>query len=228
MSDSNSRTFTALLEPDGTTLNWIVARIPFDVAKAWPQRRGRRVRGSIAGFAFRTSLFPDTRGSGHFIVVNKKMQAAAQAGPGARVRITLEPDLEDREALLPAELIGELAADRRLKKWFAQLSLSTRYEIGKYAAEPKTAETRCKRAAKLAERLFLAMEGEADPPPVLRAIFQRQPQARAAWDGLTLNQRRHHLFGIFHYETPDARERRAAKAIEQALRAVQKRQQAGK
>lgn len=228
MSDSDIRTFTALLERDGTALNWIVARIPFDVAKAWPERRGRRVRGSIAGFAFRTSLFPDPRGAGHLIVVNKKMQAAAQAGPGARVRITLEPDLEEREALLPSELAGELAGDRRLKKWFEQLSPATRYEIAKYAGEPKTAETRRKRAQKLAERLFLAMEGEADPPPVLRALFQRQPQARAAWEGLTLHQRRHHLFGIFYYETPEARERRAAKAVEEALRAAHKRAQAGK
>lgn len=225
---SSSRTFTALLERDGTALNWVVARIPFDVAKAWPQRKGRRVRGSIAGFVFRTSLFPDPRGAGHVIVVNKKMQAAAGSRPGSRVRITLEPDLDEREAALSAELVRELSADRRLKEWFGQLSPSMRYEIAKYAAEPRTEATRHKRAARLAERLLLAMEGEEDPPPVLRVLFQRQPQARTAWEGLTLNQRRHHLFGIFYYETPEVRERRAAKAVDEALRAARKRAEAEK
>jgi hypothetical protein len=32
------KSLTAMLEPDGTDLNWTVARIPFDVTKAWPVR----------------------------------------------------------------------------------------------------------------------------------------------------------------------------------------------
>ena len=28
------KSFTAMLEPDGTALRWVVARLPFDVAKA--------------------------------------------------------------------------------------------------------------------------------------------------------------------------------------------------
>ena len=39
------KTFTAVLEADGSRLRSVVARIPFDIAKAWPMRRGRRVRG---------------------------------------------------------------------------------------------------------------------------------------------------------------------------------------
>ncbi|MGA2340722.1 MAG: DUF1905 domain-containing protein, partial [Terracidiphilus sp.] len=60
-SASPRKSFTALLEPDGTALKWVIARVPFDIAKAWPVRNGRRVRGEIVGFAFRTSLFPDRR-----------------------------------------------------------------------------------------------------------------------------------------------------------------------
>lgn len=63
---------------------------------------------------------------------------------------------------------------------------------------------------------------------MLRAAFQRQPQAGTARDGLTPTQRRRRLPGIFYYETPKARERRAAKAVDAALRAAQKRAQAGK
>ena len=59
------------------------------------------MRGEIEGFAFRTSLFPDPRGSGHILLVNKKMQAGAHARAGSRVRIVLEPDLEEREVVIP-------------------------------------------------------------------------------------------------------------------------------
>lgn len=214
--------FTALLEPDGTQLRWVIARVPFDIAKVWPMRKGRRVRGEIEGFAFRTSLFPDPRGSGQVLLVNKKMQAGAGARVGEKVRIWLEPDLEEREVLLPPELERELKSDRRLRRWFEKLSDSMRREIGKWVDEPKSAESRNKRAERIAERLMQAMEGEEEPPPVLRVSFQRQPEARRAWDALTPSQRRNHLLGIFYYETPDARERRATKAIEEALKAARR------
>ncbi len=216
------KSFTVLLEPDGTELRWVIARVPFDIAKVWPVRKGRRVRGEIEGFAFRTSLFPDPRGTGQVLLVNKKMQAGARARKGEKVRIWLEPDLEEREILLPAELERTLNSDRKLRQWFDKLSDSMRREIGKWADEPKSAESRNKRSEKMAERLMQAMEGEEDPPPVLRAAFQRQPEARKGWEALTATQRRNHLLGIFYYETPDGRERRAAKAIEDALKAARR------
>ncbi len=205
--------FTALLEPDGTALKWTIARIPFDVTKAWPVRKGRKVRGEIEGFAFRTTLFPRPGGGEYFLLVNKKMQAAAGVRVGEKARIWLEPDLEEREILLPVELEKELNSDRGLRKWFDGLSDSMRREIGKWADEPKGAASRQKRAEKMAERLLQTMEGEEEPPPVLKAIFQRQPGAREAWFALTPAQRRNHLLGIFYYETAEGRERRAIKAV---------------
>ena len=207
------KSLTAMLEPDGTDLNWTVARIPFDLAKAWSLRKGRRVRGEIEGFAFRTTLFPRPGGGEHLLLVNKKMQAGAGVRAGEKARIWLEPDLEEREILLPEELKRELNSDRGLRKWFDGLSDSMRREIGKWADEPKGAASRQKRAEKMAERLLQTMEGEEEPPPVLKAIFQRQPGAREAWFALTPAQRRNHLLGIFYYETAEGRERRAIKAV---------------
>jgi uncharacterized protein YdeI (YjbR/CyaY-like superfamily) len=212
------KSFTAVLEPLGTALRWVVARVPFDVTKAWPVRKGRRVRGEIEGFAFRTTLLPRRGGGEDFLLVNKTMQAGARVRAGEKARIWLEPDLEEREILLPVELEKELNSDRGLRKWFNSLSDSMRREIGKWAAEPKSAASRQKRAEKMAERLMQAMEGEEEPPPVLKAIFQRQPRAREAWFALTPAQRRNHLLGIFYYETAEGRERRAAKAVEEALK----------
>ena len=180
------------------------------------------MRGEIAGFGFRTVLFGFSGGSGHFLLVNKKMQAAAKAKVGSTVRITLEPDMEERETVIPAEMLRELKGDRRLKQWFGKLSPSARREIGHWVSEPKSEASRVKRAEKMAERLFHAMEGEQEPPPVLRAAFLRQPLAAEGWKALTPTQRRNHLFGIFGYESVESRERRVAKAVADALSAARK------
>lgn len=218
MTKSAQKTFRTLLEPDGTRLRWTLARVPFDIKKAWPQRRGLRVRGTVNGFAFRTALFPDPRGTGHVLPVNKKMQAGAGVRPGERVAIVLEPDLEERETLLPDEMVRAMRGVAGLRKWYGTLSPSQRRDIGKYVSEPKSAASREKRAEEMAERFALTMEGEKEPPPILRVAFQRQPRAEAGWRALTPTQRRNHLLGIFYYRTAEAREERARAAIEDALR----------
>jgi hypothetical protein len=146
MSPSRIKSFTAVLEPLQSALGWVIARIPFNPAEAWPVRRGMRVRGEISsaknkaeGFLFRTSLFADSHGAGHFLLVNKKMQAAARAKVGTLVRISLEPDMEERAATVPAELANALKGDKRLRKWFDGLSHSMRKEIGDWVSEPKSA-----------------------------------------------------------------------------------------
>jgi uncharacterized protein YdeI (YjbR/CyaY-like superfamily) len=228
MSSSTLKSFSAVLEPDRTRLRWVIARVPFDVAKAWPERKGLRVRGAIEGFAFRTSLFGFSNSGGHYLLVNKKMQTGARAGVGARVRIRLEPDMEERATTVPPELAEALMGDRSLRRWFDALSTSMRREIGKWVSEPKGAESRRKRSERMAERLMLAMEGEAETPPILRGAFLHQPLARTGWEAMTPVQRRCHLLGIYYYQGVEARERRAAKAVEEALRVAQKSSGAGK
>jgi uncharacterized protein YdeI (YjbR/CyaY-like superfamily) len=218
----NAKTFRARLEPDGTRLRWVIARVPFDIGEVWPVRRGRRVRGEINGVPFRTSLFPDPAGKGQVLLVNRVMQKAAGASVGAEVAVRLEPDLEVRTVSIPPELTSALKGDRKLKRFFEGLSDSQRSEAGKWISEPKGAESRVLRAERMAERLMQAMEGEEEPPPILRAAFLRDPRVRDGWNALTQTQRRNHLLGIFYYQTLEARERRAAKAVEDALLAFRK------
>jgi uncharacterized protein YdeI (YjbR/CyaY-like superfamily) len=228
MAKSKPRKFRAVLERTGEGLNWVIARVPFDPAEVWPVRKGRRVRGEINGFAFRTSLFPEAGGKKHIVLVNKKMQAGARAKAGDTVQFCLEPDLEEREAVIPAELAKALKADRGLRRYYEALNPSTRRDIGRWVGEPKTDETRAKRADQIAERLFLAMEGEKEPPPILRAAFQRQPAARVGWEAMTPIGRRNHLFAIFYYQTAEGRERRVRVALEDALKVVKRLQPASK
>ena len=150
------------------------------------------------------------------------MQAGARATVGSKVRIRLEPDMEERAAVVPPELTLALKDDRQLRKWFDGLSYSMRREIGEWTTEPKTAEGRQKRAEAMAERRLLTLEGEIDPPPILKAAFLRQPQARKGWEAMTAVQRRNQLLAIFYYQSAEARERRAAKVVEEALRVARK------
>ncbi len=225
MSSSAKKSFTARLEPDGTALKWVIAPVPFDIEKAWPERRRLRVRGEIApskskagGFAFHTSLFPARGGKGHLVLVNKKMQKAAGVRQGDRVRMTLEPDFEERVAVIPKELERALKADRQLRKWFDALTEYMRRTFCAMVSETKSAEARARMAERIAERLLLAMEGERETPPILKAAFARQPLAEAGWKTMTATQRRGLLLAIFYYESPEARERRAAKVVEEALK----------
>ena len=222
MKSGKPKTCRALLEPTGDALRWVIARVPFDPAEVWPVRNGRRVRGEINGFAFRTSLFPEAGGEKHVLLVNKKMQAVACAKPGDTVKFRLEPDLEEREGPVPPELARALKSEPGLRRYYDALSPSMRRDIGRWVGEPKSTDSRAKRAGQIAERLLLAMEGEQEPPPILRAGFQRQPAARAGWEAMTPIRRRNHLFAIFYYQTAEARERRARFALDDALKVAKR------
>ncbi len=217
MTASAAKSFTAILEPLQTGLGWVVARIPFDIAKVWVVRKGLRVRGEIEGFQFRSTLMAYGGGGGHFLLVNRKIQAAAGVRVGSKVRIRLEPDLEERPAVVPSELERSLKGDRRLRKWFDGLGAAMRRDVGKWVMEPRSAASRENRAEQVAEWLLLAMEGELETPPILVAAFRREPLAEKGWKAMTAAQRRRHLLGVFHYRGVEARERRAGQAVEDAV-----------
>lgn len=212
-----AKTFRATLEATGTSLRWVLVRVPIDLKKAWPNWKSRRVFGEINGFAFKTALLPSGKGHGHVLIVNKKMQAGGHVRGGEQALIKLAPDLGELLIEVPSEFAKILRGNRALKRWFESMSPSMRKGFSNFISDAKTAETRQKRAEAMAESLMLAMEGEIEPPPILRAAFQRQPQARRGWDSMTPTQRRNHLLGIFFPQTVEGRERRAAKAIESCL-----------
>jgi uncharacterized protein YdeI (YjbR/CyaY-like superfamily) len=209
------KTFKATLEHMESNLGWVIIRIPFDVSRVWGVRGMLRVKGEINGFAFRTSLFPTGRGT-HYLLVNKGMQAGGHASPGRAAQFRLEPDTEKRKAILPAELKQFLVEDRSFRRWYDQLNYSTRKAIGDWIVQVKSAAARVRRAEQIAERLLATMEAEHELPPVLKAAFARDPRAFEGWQRMSPSHRHSHLLGIFYYRTPDARDRRVAKMLEEA------------
>ncbi len=209
------KTFRATLERIQSRLGWTIIRIPFDVGKVWGTRGQLRVKGEINGFAFRTSLFP-ARGGGHILLVNKSMQRGADVRQGMSAQFRLQPDLEERVAIVPAELKSFLKEDAYLGRWFEKLNYSTRNETGKWIVQVKSPEARVRRAEQMAERLLAVMEAEHELPPVLQLAFARDPRALAGWKRMSPSHRRGHLFGIFYYRTPQARSRRIEKTLQDA------------
>ena len=111
-----AKTFCATLERLPQGLGWVIAHVPFEPGSVWAKMIRLRVRGEVNGFAFRTSLFPDSRG-GYFLLINRAMQEGGGVGLGKAADFRLEPDLEAREAELPDELAVLLDDEPGLRQW---------------------------------------------------------------------------------------------------------------
>ena len=216
-----TKSFHATLERLRSNLGWVVIRIPFDVQKTWGTRGMFRVKGEINGFPFRTSLFPTRKGE-HFLLVNKKMQTGAHASEGTTAEFLLEPDTEERVAIVPTEFERFLAQDRLFRRWFDTLSYSIRKWISDWIVQPKSAEARVRRAEQVAEQLFSAMEAECELPPALKLAFTRNPRALDGWNFMSPSHRRGQLIAIFYYRSPDARARRIEKVVAEAIALAEK------
>ncbi len=150
------------------------------------------------------------------MLVNKAMQRGGDVRQGMSAQFRLEPDLAERIAIVPPELKRFLNEDAALRKWFEALNHSTRSEIGKWIMQVKSKETCVRRAEQTAERMLAVMDAEHALPPVLRLAFAREPRALDGWNAMSPLQRRNHLFGIFHYRTPEAQARRINKVLQDA------------
>ena len=252
MTKTIAITFRATLEKLRINLGWIIAFVPFDVKKAWGKGGRPKVRGTINGFEFRTSLFP-TREGRHFILVNKQMQEGAGLLPmagrrmglrdpawlkggrqtggrqardamiGSVVEFRVEPDTEERAIAIPAELKPLLDEDRTLRRWYDALSYSARKYFAYLIAGVKSSEARVRRAEQIAECLLSTMEAERELPPMLEAAFAEDPKAMRGWKMMSPLKKRGHLMGIFYYRNPVARAKRIGKAMEEAAGIAEKR-----
>ena len=216
------KTFEAALERTADRLRWVIARLPFDASKIWGKRGQIRIQGTINGFAFTATLFPDGQGH-HFLIVNKKMLSGGKTAAGLTAKFRLQPDTTPRITVSPpAELLRELGQSKRLLKFFESLSPSRRHEISKWIAQCKTSEARKRRAQRLAEWLMETMEAELALPPIMQLAFRQNLWASEEWARMSPSHKRAHLFSVFHYRTPEGRADRVQKCVEELLQRAEK------
>ena len=207
-----SKSFKAPLERLRSGLGWIVSYLPFDAANVWGGRGRLKVKGTINGFAFRTSLFP-TRDGRHFLLINKRMQKGAHAFTGTAAQFRLEQDFEERTVSMPDELKRVLSQERTLLRWFDKLNYSTQKWIADWVTGVKSADARVRRSEQVAEQLLSTMEAERELPPMIQLAFARNPRAREGWEQMSAIQRRGNLLAVFYYRTTEGRARRLAVAL---------------
>ncbi|WP_260698433.1 YdeI/OmpD-associated family protein [Tunturiibacter gelidoferens] len=149
MALSAVKRFRGVLEPASNGLGWVIVRLPFEIEKTWKKMVRLRVKVEIGGEVYRTSLFGDAVRGGHFLLVNKKMQRTAAAKVGAMVDFAIEPDLDEREAVVTPEFERLLKRQKKLAMWYGEQSESMRREVGKWLGAVKSVEARQRRVEQM-------------------------------------------------------------------------------
>src|ERR1700760_3181130 len=87
---------------------WTFITMPKSASAQLPVRGRVAVAGTINGFAFRSSAFPDGKGS-HTIMINGSMRKGAEAAVGDTASFVIEPASDTVSVDLPVELQQALA-----------------------------------------------------------------------------------------------------------------------
>ena len=142
--------FTVKLQGEArSSAAWLDA--PFDVQETFGTKARVPVRGTINGFAFRTSLMP--MGGCHGLPVNKTMREGARCKAGDTVKVQMQRDTEPRTVEAPPELKRELAKNKQAKANWEKLAFTHKKEMAKYIVEAKQEETKSRRLTKVVEVL---------------------------------------------------------------------------
>jgi hypothetical protein len=131
----------------------VVAAImpPVDVLEYFGTRARVPIRGTINGFAFRSSLMPC--GNARMMPVNKALCQGSGVKPGDMVEVVMERDVEARTVEAPPELKRELATSKKAQERWDGLAFTHKKEMAILISGAKQEETRRRRLAKVMEVL---------------------------------------------------------------------------
>jgi hypothetical protein len=153
--------FTAVLTAIPSGGHFVV--VPHGAAEAAGLRYGARVRGTVNGVAYRSSLM---KYAGVFHMgVHKATIAAASAVSGAPVDVTIELDDQPLPTdTVPKDLAKAIAASPKAKAGWAVQSPAHRREHVKYVLDAKKPETRTRRIAATVTTLAKTPPKKPKPP----------------------------------------------------------------
>ena len=143
---ANKQRFRVVLEgTEGSEVLGIT--IPFNVEEVFGTRARVPVKGTINGFAFRSSIFPEGNGV-HYMAVNKAMREGAKVRAGDRAEVVMERDDAPRIITPPPDFARALKANKAASARWEKLSYTNQKEYVKAIEEAKKPETRTRRIEK--------------------------------------------------------------------------------
>lgn len=142
--------FSVVLEKDSKTEATGIT-IPFNVEEVFGTRARVAVRGTINGYAFRSSISP--MGGCHRMAVNQSMREGAKIKGGDTVTVVMERDDEPRTVEMPKDFAAALKKDKQAQVAWDKLSYTHRKEHVLAIEESKKPETRARRIEKTISQL---------------------------------------------------------------------------
>ena len=141
--------------------NWTFVTMPKTASEKLPKRGRIAIQGTINGFAFKTSAFPDGDGS-HQFMVNGTMRAGAKAAIGDTAAFIIEPASDTVAVEIPGDLSAALKKSAPASAQWEKITPKAKAEWIAWVTSSKKEETRTGRVAKAIERLTKGTKRPSD------------------------------------------------------------------
>ena len=131
--------------------------VPFGVSEAFGTRGQLRVKGTIDGQPFKSSMAP--MGGGHHVLgLHKATRDAIGKSVGDTVTLEVQPDTEERTVIVPNDFRKALATDPVAKQAFDRFAYTHRKEYVGWIESAKRPETRQRRITDAVSRISKGMK----------------------------------------------------------------------
>ncbi|MDI6765785.1 MAG: YdeI/OmpD-associated family protein [Bacteroidota bacterium] len=134
----SKQTFEVKLQRAGSS--GVYFQVPFNVHEVFGTKAQVKVRGTIDGHTFRSSIMP--MGGKHMMVVNKEMRETIEKKAGDKVKVVIEIDTSPRIVAVPTDLKKALGRNLKAKKFFEESSYTNQKEYVQWIKDAKKKETR--------------------------------------------------------------------------------------
>jgi hypothetical protein len=120
--------------------------VPFDVEAAFGSKRPK-VKALIEGVPYRGTLVRMGTEC-HLLLLLKSIREQIGKTFGDEIKVSVELDVEERVAIVPAELKRLFKSDKEARSAFEKLAYTHQKEYVKWIEEAKKVETRARRVEK--------------------------------------------------------------------------------
>jgi hypothetical protein len=131
--------------------------LPFSVRKVFGTGGQLRVKGTVDGQPFKSSVAPMGGGS-QVLGLHKATRESLAKSIGDKVAIVIEPDTEERTVTVPDDFRKALAANKKATQTFDAFAYTHRKEYVQWIESAKRPETRQRRISDAVSRISKGMK----------------------------------------------------------------------